>query len=115
MKQNNMKDKNKDIDFLEVDRLYGLLMIKYPNEFDKKRAYDLANVLYLNGIRAYMFFESKFDVDEIVYYIAYRDKVKKICRKREYYYSDEDVNNGNTKSGQIINFNDYLKKFRSRK
>ena len=113
MKLNNVKNDNEDIDFLEVDRLYMLLLVKYSERFTRKRASEIALILYLNGIRHDMFFLEKYDIDEIVDYVDEKyvdfNKVIKICRKREYYCSDEDMNNGNTKNGQIINFNDYLR------
>lgn len=109
MKQNDVKVNNgMSKDFEEIENLYRLLLIKYPNVFDNKTAYKIAEVLYENGIRTYMFFDNKFDIDEIVYYIASKLKVIKFIRSGSYSFSNED--SSSLDSGKIINLEDYLRK-----
>lgn len=85
MKLNNIVEENKNnIDSLEVSDIYKLLKIKYSFEFEDKKVYSLAKVLYKNGIRSYMFFDKKLDVDEIVYYLLHRNKIKKFPVKAVY-------------------------------
>lgn len=109
MKQNNVKV-NDDMykDFEEIENLYRLLLIKYPYVFDNKNAYKIANMLYENGVRTYMFFDNKFDIDEIVYYIANKLKVIKFIRSGSYSFSSE--NSSSLDNGKIINIEDYLRK-----
>ena len=112
MKQNNILkkiDDNKNIDQIELRNLYNLVMLKYPGEFKEKEAKRIAELLYINNIKPFMFFESEFDIDEIVYYIASKIKIIKFCQKKEYHLENEIINNENTNNGQIIKFNKYLK------
>lgn len=110
MKLNNIVEENKNnIDSLEVSDIYKLLKIKYSFEFEDKKVYSLAKILYKNGIRSYMFFDKKLDVDEIVYYLLHRNKIKKFPVKGVYSFDYRDVLL-ECSDKNIIKFNSFVKR-----
>lgn len=115
MKQNNLISNNNDINNkiyennIEINNLYNLIMLKYEDKYEKKIAKKIAKLLYLNGIKPYMFFDERFDIDEIVFYIAKNINVIKFYRNKEYHFDSETKNNNNA---PIININKYLIKHR---
>lgn len=115
MKQNKMENSNYER-LQEIDNLYKLLKIKYPDDFDSKKAVEISNILYENGIRTYMFFDNKFDIDEIVYYVlnkSNRSKVREFPRRRLYSYDNEEISSKNI--GKIIKIDDYFRKMYRKK
>lgn len=103
MKQNSINN-NISLDLEEIENMSKLMLIKYKDEFNERRVNDIVRILYDNGIRTYMFFDNKYDIDEIVYYIANKGKIKNISSKRKYYYSDDN----NLNEGRVVEFNNYL-------
>lgn len=110
MKLNNLvNDDEKDINYIK--ELYQLILIKYKNCFNNKEAYELAEILYENGIRYNMFFEEKYDIDEIIYYV-YRNKLNKnkIIKfpkcNQSFDFNEEDFN----KRPKIFKFNKNIRK-----
>ena len=96
---NNQDISGNEIDYEEVDLIYKLLVSRYSNLFTEKRAYDVSILLYNNGIRSYMFDVELFDMDEIVKYIANRDKIIIFSKYMSRNFYDESI-----KEGRVINF-----------
>ena len=104
MKQNSDVLSINEGENTDIFEIYTLLKIKYKGIFSNDFAYDIAKILYLNGIKGYMFFDNDFDIDEIVWYIVKKKKVLKFCRKDTISFDDNDEDFGNNK-GKIIKFN----------
>ena len=105
MKLNNLVIENEvnSLRYQEISNIYNLMLVKYKGEFDKKRALYISNVLYMNGIRDYMFFDEKLDIDEIVFYIDNRSNIMMMPQKKCYSFEIEE-NIGNSKESKIIDF-----------
>lgn len=110
---NKKIDINNKINYEDGKLIYRLLIIKYRDMFSKKDAYDMALRLYDYGIRYFMFFDNKIDVDEIVNYCLYRKKVVDICSKKNVVYSYDYEDIEDNKNGEVIKL-DFTKKRRSR-
>lgn len=102
---------NNMISYEDVNLIYRLLVIKYRDLFNDKEAYDMAIRLYDYGIRYFMFFDERIDVNEIVYYCLNREKVVDICSriKTSYSYDNKDIEDN--KKCEVIKF-DSIKKLR---
>lgn len=104
IKSNKSKDINNKINYEDVNLIYRLLVIKYRDMFSDKEAYDMAVKLYNYGIRYYMFFDNKLDIDEIVYYCLYREKVVDICSWKNTVYSYDYEDKDDNKKCEVIKF-----------
>ena len=112
MNESNKKlDIDNMINYKDVDLIYNLLVIKYRDMFSDKEAYDMAVRLYNYGIRYYMFFDSSLDIDEIVYYCLYKEKIVDICSRMNMVYSYEYKDIEDNKKCEVIKF-DSIKKRR---
>lgn len=111
MKQNKVIcDFNSKSYLVEIDDICKLLLIKYSDMFDGKSAFKMANTLYNNGIRTYMFFEEKYGIDEIVFYLKAKEKIIKLkdkVKKNNIYSDKKDNINGDV---EIIDMSVYLNK-----
>ena len=114
MKLNSVEVRD-DEELLEISNIYTLIRLKYNGVYDKKTAYDIAYLLHFNGIRSNMFFDEKIGIDEIVNHLAYKNKIKKFCRKKEVNYNSDVLEEGNANKGEIINFNNYYSRKSVRK
>jgi len=96
-RSNKSKDMNNKIKYEDINLIYRLLIIKYRDLFTDKEAYDMAIRLYDYGIRYFMFFDNKLDIDEIVYYCLYKEKIVDICSrlKSVYTYDNKDIEDNN--------------------
>ena len=110
MKLNNIVE-NDNIKREEISNIYKILKIKYNFEFDDKKIYSLARELYDNGIRSYMFFDEKLGVDEIVYYLLRRNKIKRFPVKRVYSFDyRDDVFESDSNKDNIIKINSFVRR-----
>ena len=104
----NSLENNDNKDCEEINNIFNLIMIKYKNMFVVKKACYIARLLYSNGIRSYMFFEENFDIDEIVYYLLMRDKIKKFPDVRVFSFDGRELDVCDNDC-VVINILDYVK------
>lgn len=104
-------DMDNKINYEDVNLIYRVLIIKYRGLFNNKDAYDMALRLYDYGIRYFMFFDNNLDIDEIVYYCLYKEKIVDICSRMNHVYSYDSKDIEDNNKCKVIEF-DCIKKKR---